>query len=269
MGAGIAQVFAASGFDVIIYDINEAQLQKSIAGIEKSLSKFVAKGKLDEASKNQTLSHLSSTTNLDDLSNVQLAIEAATENPKLITEIFAQLDRVTNSDAILASNTSSIPIQTLEKATDRPGKVLGMHFMNPVPLMKGVEIIRTNNTSEETHQIILTLVEKLGKSFVRSEDKAGFVANRILMPMIREAILAFEQGVSEREDIDRCMVDCCNMPMGPLALADLIGLDTCQSIMNVMAEGLNDEGLRPPKLLNTLVSEGKLGRKSGKGFYEY
>jgi len=269
MGNGIAQVFASCGYTVILHDIDEQSCAKGLKTIEKSLDKFVQKAKLDEAGRNQILSHISTSTNIDDLSNSDFIIEAATENQKLKQEIFTQLDRIAKQDTILATNTSSIPITCLAAVTSRPEKVIGMHFMNPVPLMKGVEVIRAQQTSDETNTSILSLVETLKKSFVRSADKAGFVANRILMPMIREAILTLEEGVSEKEDIDRCMTDCCNFPMGPLMLADLIGLDTCAAILNVMAEGLENERYRPPASLNKLVAAGHLGRKTGRGFYEY
>lgn len=269
MGSGIAQVFAQAGFKVILQDIDAKRLESAVAGITKSLSKFVEKGKLDEATKNAALANLKTTTVLADFAAADFAIEAATENQSLKEKIFTELSRVAKVGAILATNTSSIPISALAKVTAHPEQVIGMHFMNPVPLMKGVEVIRGEKTDDATHQTVLSLVETLKKSFVRSKDKAGFVANRILMPMIREAMLTLQEGVSEKEDIDRCMVDCCNFPMGPLALADLIGLDTVQSILNVMVEGLKGEQYRPPQILNDLVKAGKLGRKSGEGFYVY
>ncbi|MBI4126202.1 MAG: 3-hydroxybutyryl-CoA dehydrogenase [Deltaproteobacteria bacterium] len=269
MGSGIAQVFAMNGFDVVLHDISEERVQKGKSAIEKSLGKFVEKGKITAEVSQAIVGRISTTVSLESFADCDLVVEAASEDIKLKKELFQQLDRIVSKTAILASNTSSIPIGTLAAATSRPAQVIGMHFMNPPPLMRGVEVIRSDATSDATDRAVVELVKQLGKSPVRSRDRTGFVANRILIPMIREAILALEEGVAERDDIDRCMVDCCNFPMGPLALADLIGLDTCQSIMKVMADGLKNERYRPPQLLNTMVKDGKLGRKTREGFYDY
>ncbi|MBI4211745.1 MAG: 3-hydroxybutyryl-CoA dehydrogenase [Deltaproteobacteria bacterium] len=269
MGSGIAQVFAVAGYNVIMHDVEASRVEKGKSSIEKSLTKFVEKGKLSPADRDAAMSRLTGVTSLESLKTADLIIEAATEDLNLKLKIFSALDEFAKPGAILASNTSSLPITTLAQSTNRPEQVIGMHFMNPVPLMKGVEVIRGIQTDDATAQTISTLIAKLGKSEVRSRDVAGFVANRILMPMIREAILALEQQVSSRDHIDRCMVDCCNFPLGPLALADMIGLDTCASIMNVMADGLGSEYYKPPKLLTQMVAEGKLGKKTKKGFYDY
>ena len=269
MGSGIAQVFAASGFSVLLHDVNSERVGKGKAAIEKSLAKLAAKGMITSTLQASAIEKITTTTQLDDFRDCDLVVEAASEDPTIKREIFLTLNRVTPASTILASNTSSIPIAQLAEATSRPALVIGMHFMNPPPLMKGVEVVRGEKTSDATAAAIIELVKKLGKSPVCSRDRAGFIANRVLMPMIREAIVALEEGVAEREDVDRCMVDCCNFPLGPLALADLIGLDTCVAILNVMATGLPAERLRPPKLLTEMVARGQLGRKSGKGFYDY
>ncbi|OGQ23006.1 MAG: 3-hydroxybutyryl-CoA dehydrogenase [Deltaproteobacteria bacterium RIFCSPLOWO2_02_FULL_44_10] len=269
MGSGIAQVFATAGFHVVLQDTNAKQCAEAKKGIEKSLTKFVEKGKLAADQKENILARLTTTTELQGMKQADVVIEAVTENLNLKLQIFSQLDHIAPLHAILASNTSSISITSLAAATHRPDKVIGMHFMNPVPLMKGVEVIHGQQTSAETAKVIASLIQKLGKTHVSSKDVAGFVANRILMPMIREAIETLEQGVASRDDIDRCMIDCCNFPMGPLALADLIGLDTCASILHVMADGLGNDKYRPTKLMQKMIAEGKLGRKTGEGFYNY
>lgn len=269
MGSGIAQVFATAGFDVVVCDISKEFLELGKKAIETSLTLFVAKGKMTVVERDAILQRIFTTTLLDDVANADLIVEAATEDVKLKLELFTQLDAITRPDAILASNTSSIPIAKLAAATKHPSRVIGMHFMNPPALMKGVEVIRSRETADQVEQAVTVLVEQIGKSPIHCQDHAGFVANRILMPMIREAIVALEEGVAKRDDIDRCMVDCCRFPMGPLALADLIGLDTCHSIMNVMADGLHEERFRPPELLQQMVRKGELGRKTKRGFYVY
>lgn len=269
MGSGIAQVFATAGFTVLLSDVNESQLDRAQASISRSLEKFVEKGKLNRVQRDEALSRITMTTGFENMKDADLLIEAAVEDEHLKRKIFSTLSRLIKKDSILASNTSSIPIDILAKETTRPDKVIGMHFMNPPPLMKGIEVICTEKTSAETERTIITLIEKLGKTAVKSQDRPAFIANRVLMPMLREAMLALEEKVATRDDIDLCMKDCCNFPMGPLALADLIGLDTCHSIMNVMATGLRDARYAPPKILNDLVAQGHLGKKTGRGFYDY
>lgn len=269
MGSGIAQVFASHGFNVVMQDVKTEFCQKGLEAIKKSLSKMVEKQKLTQDQMDGSLGKIKTTANIDDLKGAELVVEAATENVNLKLEIFKKLDALLSKDAILATNTSSISITKIASATNRPNKVIGMHFMNPVPIMKGVEIIKGAATDSETEGTIVKLAQQLEKTVVRSNDFPGFVANRILMPMINEAAYAYMEGVSTKEDIDSCMMACCNFPMGPLALADLIGLDTVLAILGVLHDGFGDPKYRPCPLFKQYVDAGWLGRKSKKGFYVY
>lgn len=269
MGNGIAQVFAASGFQVVLQDITEEALQRGIGTIEKSLDRMLSKEKISADDKANTLENIRGVTSLEELADVDLVIEAASENIDIKDQIFMDLDRICKPEAVLATNTSSISLTRIARVTNRPEKVIGMHFMNPVPLMKLVEVIRALQTSDEVYALIDDLSKQIGKVPVEVNDSPGFVSNRILLPMINEAIYAHYEGVATVEAIDEVMKLGMNHPMGPLALADLIGLDTCLSIMEVLHEGLGDTKYRPCPLLRRMVDAGYLGRKSGKGFYEY
>lgn len=269
MGSGIAHVFAMHGFDVVLFDIAKNQLEKALVGIKKNLERQAKKELVDSAAIPEILGRIETVGTMDDLADCDLAIEAVSENETLKLDIFKKLDGILKEDAILASNTSSIPITRIAAATNRPGKVIGLHFMNPVPIMKLVEVIRGLATSDETFTAVGLLIEKLGKEKSVSADYPGFIVNRILIPMINEATFALFEGVATAEDIDKGMTLGTNQPMGPLTLADFIGLDTCLAIMEVLYEGFKDPKYRPCPLLVKMVEAGFLGRKSGRGFYSY
>ena len=269
MGNGIAQVFAQHGFSVRLVDVAQPMLDRARATIEKSLGKFVEKGKLSAGDRDAALGRLSTTTKIEQLADADYVVEAIVEDATAKQELFSGLDAMTHPDVILSSNTSSISITLLGAATRRPDKVLGMHFMNPVPLMQLVEMIRGQATSVESMRVASDLCIKLGKTPVEAADYPGFIANRILMPMINEAIYALMEGVGTPDAIDMVMKLGMNHPMGPLALADFIGLDVCLAILNVLHDGFGDPKYRPCPLLRRMVAAGHFGRKSGQGFYTY
>ena len=269
MGGGIAQVAAASGLDVVMNDINEECTARGKAAIEKNLNRSVSKGKLSEEACGEILARIKTSTSLADMASVDFVVEAAVEMEELKFNVFRELDAVCPEHVILSTNTSSIPIGRIAAQTNRPEKIIGMHFMNPVPIMKLVEVIRGLATSQETFDVTWQLCEKFGKTAAEANDYPGFIANRILMPMINEAIFCLYQGVGKAEDIDTVMKLGMNHPMGPLALADLIGLDTCLAIMETLYDGFKDSKYRPCPLIRKYVEAGWFGRKSGKGFYDY
>jgi 3-hydroxybutyryl-CoA dehydrogenase len=269
MGNGIVHVLAAHGYPVTMIDVRAEALEGATATIAGNLDRQVRKGSLDEEGKRAALALIETSTETDAAAGADLVIEAATENRELKFDIFRQLDRIAPPDAVLASNTSSISITEIAAVTGRPDRVIGMHFMNPVPVMRLVEVIRGLATSDDTTRLVTELAEALGKTVAEAQDYPGFVANRILLPMINEAVFCLMEGVADRDAIDTVMKLGMNHPMGPLALADLIGLDTCLAILEVLHDGLGDDKYRPCPLLRKYVAAGRLGRKSGEGFYVY
>ncbi|SIT69818.1 3-hydroxybutyryl-CoA dehydrogenase [Edaphobacillus lindanitolerans] len=269
MGGGIAQVCAQSGFDVILNDISEASYERGLRVIDKNLARSVEKGRMSEEEKSAALGRITKSTDLSDAKDADIIIEAAVEKMEIKQSIFRQLDGIAPEHAILATNTSALPITEIAAVTKRPGQVIGMHFMNPVPVMKLVEIIRGLATEDGVYEAVEDMTRKLSKTPVEVNDYPGFVSNRVLMPMINEAIFTLYEGVATKEDIDEVMKLGMNHPMGPLQLADFIGLDTCLYIMEVLQEGFGDPKYRPCPLLRKYVNAGWLGKKSGRGFYVY
>ena len=269
MGSGIAQAGALSGYDVTMQDISDEQVTQGIKSITKSLERLAARDKISSTDQSSALARIEGTTTLDDLAECDVVIEAATENMDLKIAVFAQLDALCKSDTILASNTSSLSITRLAAATRRPDRVIGLHFFNPVPIMKLVEIVRALQTSDETFTEMDTLTRQLGKEPVSVQDSPGFVVNRMLVPMINEAIFVLHEGLASAEEIDTAMKLGANHPIGPLALADMIGIDVCLFVMEILHNDFADSKFRPCPLLKKMVNAGYLGRKSGRGFFDY
>ena len=269
MGNGIAQACAVSGIDVVLVDISDAAVQKGLATVAGSLDRLIKKEKITEADKAAALARIKTSTRYEDLTAAQIVIEAATENHALKIKILQQIDALLAPEAILASNTSSISITQLAAITSRPDRFIGMHFFNPVPMMALVEIIRGLQSSDETHDSVKELSQRLGKSPITVKNAPGFVVNRILVPMINEAFFVLSEGLATAEDIDAGMKLGCNQPIGPLALADMIGLDVCLAVMEVYLEQFGDSKYRPSQLLKEMVAAGRLGRKTGRGVYQY
>jgi 3-hydroxybutyryl-CoA dehydrogenase len=269
MGNGIAQVCAVAGYQVTLVDLSEEALERALAAIGVSLEKLLKKGKLTKESRDKALSGIQTSTNLNQLAESDLVIEAASESEKVKTSIISQLDGILGQDAVIATNTSSISITRLAAASKQPDRVIGMHFFNPVPVMKLVELIRGLQTSDRTMALAESLIEHIGKKSITVQNRAGFAVNRILVPMINEAVFVLQEGISSAEDIDLGMQLGCSHPIGPLALADLIGLDTLLAVMDVFYGSFSDSKYRPAPLLKEMVEAGYLGRKSGQGFYTY
>ena len=269
MGSGIAQIAAQAGYDVVVREVEQKFIDKGLSGIQKSLGKFVEKGKMQQADMDACVNRLKGTTSLEDLADCDIVIEAIIENAQLKKETYAQLDKIVKPDALFASNTSSLTITELSMATARPKQFVGLHFFNPVPLMKLVEVVRTILTTDETFDQAFAFAQSLGKEAVKCQDNSGFIVNRLLVPYILDAIRAYEEGVGSIEDIDKAMVLGCGYPMGPFTLLDFVGLDTTYYITHVMYEEYREKRFSSPALLRKMVLAGRFGRKSGAGFYDY